>query len=290
MPETSMPGDWPWPSRFHETRDGTLHHVDVGSGPVVVFAHGTPTSSYEWRRQIASLSASHRCIALDHLGFGGSARPAQASYTPESHAQRFRSFIDAVIPTEPVTLVIHDFGGPIALDWALDHPDRLARLVVMNSWMWSFEDDPVMWKRGRIVDGWLGRQLYRHANASLRLIMPSAYGKRSRLDPMVHAYYQSLFPDPDSRELVLYALARSLTHSSPYFASLWERRERLCDVPTTIVWGLADSAFQPPCLERWRVACPRADVAALEGIGHWPHEEAGDEVTAVLQRILGVSS
>lgn len=282
----SVPGDWPWSSKQHATAEGALHFIDVGVGPLVVFVHGTPTCSYEWRHQIQALHASHRCVAMDHLGFGRSERPSGAAYTPEAHAVRFRSFMDALAPAEPFTLVVHDFGGPIALDWALDHPARIARLIVVNSWMWSFEDDPVMWKRARMADGWLVRQLYRHANASLRLLLPAAYGDRRRIDPHAHRYYQSLFPDAESREQVLFTLARSLTRSSAYFARLWDGRALLQTVPMTLLWGTADRAFPVPVLERWHAAFPHADVRTFEGVGHWPHEEASDAFTTSLLHIL----
>ncbi|HEY0931548.1 MAG TPA: alpha/beta fold hydrolase, partial [Gemmatimonas sp.] len=223
----ATPRDWPWPARRHQGADGALHYIDVGSGPAVCFVHGTPTCSYEWRHQIRALESSHRCIAVDHLGFGLSDRPTGAVYTPEAHAKRFRDFMEAHAPSEPFTLVVHDFGGPIALDWALDNPHRLSRLVVVNSWMWSFEDDARMWKQARMADSWLVRMLYRYANASLRLLLPAGYGNKARLDAEAHAYYQSLFPDADSRERVLFALAQSLTRSSAFFTTLWERRAAL---------------------------------------------------------------
>ncbi|BAH38283.1 MAG TPA: alpha/beta hydrolase [Gemmatimonas aurantiaca] len=280
------PNDWPWPAKRHQTVDGALHYIDVGAGPAVCFVHGTPTSSYEWRHQIRALQDTHRCIALDHLGFGQSERPAHASYTPEAHAVRFRAFMDTHAPTEPFTLVVHDFGGPIALDWALDHPSCLARLVVVNTWMWSFEHDVAMWKQARLANSWLVRQLYRHLNASLRILMPGAYGHRARLDPAVHGYYQSLFPDADSRERVLFALARALTQSSAFFDRLWQRRMALDQVPMTILWGLADRAFPPPVLAQWRQAFPHADVTTFDGVGHWPHEESAPAFTAALVSAL----
>lgn len=278
---------WPFAARTFAHADGALHYIDEGAGPPVVLVHGTPTWSFEWRHVIAALAPSHRVLAMDHLGFGRSARPATASYTPESHARRFRDFMRAQQFAEPVTLVVHDFGGPIGLDWALDlareNPERLARVVVVNSWMWAFTDDPVMASRARMVDNVLGRWLYRYANASLRLLMPAACGNRRLLDPRVHANYRAVFPDPDSRERVLYALARALTHSAPFFATLWERRDALARVPLHIIWGMADSAFPPAILDRWQSAFPHATVDRLDGVGHWPHEEAPAEF---VQRLL----
>jgi haloalkane dehalogenase len=223
---------------------------------------------------------------MDHLGFGLSERPAGAGYRPEDHAVRFRRFIETVVPSGPVTLVVHDFGGPIALDWALDHPERLAHLVVSNTWMWAFTDDPPMRRKARLASGALGRWLYRRLNASQKLLMPSAYAKRSRLTPAIHRQYLEVFPDADSRERVLFALAQSLLGSSAFFDRLWQRRARLMNVDLHVVWGTRDSAFPPYMLERWRRTFPHAHVTPLDDAGHWPHEECPEAYVDALRRVV----
>lgn len=274
---------WPYTPR-HVTIDGArLHYVDEGEGPVVVLVHGTPTWSFEWRHVIAALRGHGRVVALDHLGFGLSDRPAEAGYRPEDHAARFRQFMAAVCPTGPVTLVVHDFGGPIALDWALDHPDRPAHVIVVNSWMWPFDDDPGMRRKARLASGALGRWLYRRFNASLRLIMPSAYGDRRRLTPAIHGHYLAVFPDADSRERVLFALAQSLLGSRAFFAGLWQRRDRLAAVDLHVIWGMRDSAFPPAMLARWQQTFPHARTTAVADAGHWPHEEAPEAVAQAIR-------
>jgi haloalkane dehalogenase len=281
------PETWRWPARRVEVSDGRLHYVRAGSGPPIVFVHGTPTWSYEWRHALEAFAPRREVIAIDHLGFGLSDRPPEADYSPEGHAARFREAMAALLPEGGLDLVVHDFGGPIALDWALDHPERLSHLVVVNSWMWPLEDDPTMRRPARLAGTGLFRFLYRRANASLRLIMPSAYADRSRLTPAIHAQYLSAFPDPDSRERVLFALARSLLGSSRFYAGLWERRGRLEGVPVTLIWGMKDSAFRPALLARWREAVPHARVHPLEGAGHWPHEELPGEFNEALAGALG---
>src|SRR5688572_2182527 len=125
----------PWLDRdaypFHLRRaavpGGELSYLDEGAGPAVLFAHGTPTWSFEWRHLVRALAPTHRCIAPDHLGFGLSARPDGADYSPEAHARRFAAFADA-LDLRDVTLVVHDYGGPIALPWALANRARLRGL------------------------------------------------------------------------------------------------------------------------------------------------------------------
>jgi haloalkane dehalogenase len=258
--------------------------VDEGQGPLLLLVHGTPTWSFEWRHVIAGLRGQRRLVAMDHLGFGLSDRPELAGYRPEDHARRFREWIAALDLPRPLHLVVHDFGGPIALDWALDHPAALASLTVINSWMWPFDDDPLMRRRARLAGSGLGRLLYRYANASQRLIMPSAYGNRRALTPAIHRQYLAVFPDAGSRERVLFTLAQSLLGSSAFYRGLWDRRSRLSAVPMQLVWGLKDSAFQPPLLARWQQAFPHAETVSLGDAGHWPHEEAPQLVVEALER------
>lgn len=273
---------YPFRSQWVQTPAGKLHHIDEGHGPVLLFAHGTPTWSFEWRHLVRALSGSYRCIALDHLGFGPSDRPLDADYRPQAHAQRFSSFV-AALGLERFTLVVHDFGGPIALPVALDRPDRIDRLVILNSWMWPFDDDPEMARPAKLAGGALGRWLYRWMNASLRLLMPAGYGDRRKLTRAIHRQYLAPFRDRWSREHVLWTLARSLLGSSAFYASLWDRRHRLRDVPTTIVWGCKDRAFGPRQLARWRTVVPHANVIELPTAGHWPHEEEPEAVIAAIR-------
>jgi pimeloyl-ACP methyl ester carboxylesterase len=149
-----------------------LHYVDEGAGPPLLFVHGTPTWSFEWRHLIAGLRDSYRCIAPDHLGFGKSPRPADAEYSPAAHADRLRQFVTR-LGLDDVTLVVHDFGGLIGLPLAIDPPRIVRRLVVINSWMWHLGEDPALARGARLLGGRLGRFVYERLNFSLRVIMPA---------------------------------------------------------------------------------------------------------------------
>jgi haloalkane dehalogenase len=275
--------EFPFKSNWAEVKDGRLHYIDEGSGDPVVFVHGTPTWSFEYRHVIRAASDSCRCIAADHLGFGLSDRPSTAAYTPEAHSGRLREFVDG-LGLERFALVVHDYGGPIGLPLALE--GRVTRLVILNSWMWSFDDDPEMTKRGKMVSGALGRWMYRNLNASLRMLMPSAYGTRSRLTKAIHRQYLEPFRNPDDRVLVLWPLAYALLGSSSFYHSLYRQIERLRAIPTLIIWGRKDSAFRPHVFDRWRRELPDASVLALDDAGHWPHEEAPAEVAEAISEFM----
>ena len=269
--------------------DGEMHYVDEGTGPPILFVHGTPTNSYEYRHLIAALSKRFRCIAPDHLGFGESSRPRAFAYTPEAHARVLKEFVER-LDLKDLTLVVHDFGGPIGLPLVAGSGElgvgSVKQVVILNSWAWPLDDDPKMARGARLIGGAIGRFLYRYANASLRLIMPSAYGDRKKLTKEIHRRYLDVFRDRDARVLVLHALAKSLLGSRAHYQSLLDRLERLRAMRVLIVWGMKDTAFQPYQLERWRRLLPEAQVKTIEGAGHWPHEEEPARVVAAIERFL----
>jgi len=283
------------PSNYVTLRNGRMHYIDQGSGPPVLFVHGTPTNSFEFRHLIAALSATHRCIAPDHFGFGQSERPASFAYTPEAHAEALGEFVER-LGLDRFTLVVHDFGGPIGLPLAMSEglsgsarsiPSRMVeRVVIVNTWAWPLNDDPKMARGAAFIGGAVGRLLYRYANASLRLIMPSAYGDKRKLTRDIHRQYLEVFRDRDARVLVLHALARALLGSRAHYQSLLDRIGALRRMPVLIVWGMKDSAFQPYQLERWQSLLPHATVARIEGAGHWPHEEEPARVIEAIERFL----
>lgn len=272
---------YPFARRSIALRHGVVHYVDEGQGPPVLFVHGTPTWSFEYRHLIRGLSATHRCIAADHLGFGLSSRPAAFPYTPEAHAEVLAELV-RTLGLEHLTLVVHDFGGPIGLPLALRTPSPVDRVVLLNTWMWPFDDDPAMLRRARIAGSAMGAWLYRHLNFSLKVLMPSVYGNRAALTPAIHRQYLEVFRDPGSRVFVLHALAKALTGARDFYQRLWQQVARLRETPVLIVWGMKDSAFTPRVLERWIGALPQASVVRLESAGHWPHEE---QPAAVLDAI-----
>jgi haloalkane dehalogenase len=265
---------------------GRVHYVDEGTGDPVLFVHGTPTWSFEYRHLIRALSREVRCVAPDHLGFGLSDRPANFPYSPEAHAAVLDEFVQALDLTR-LTLVVHDYGGPIGLPICLNHPERVARLVVINTWMWPFDDDPEMVKKGRVAGGSMGHWLYEHANFSLRVLMPYAYGRRAALTPEIHRQYLEVFREKGARGQVLHALARAILGSRDFYAHLWSRADRLTGRPAMIIWGLKDPAFTSRLLARWRQLLPDAAVVTLPEAGHWPHEEQPDQVIGALRLFLG---
>jgi haloalkane dehalogenase len=224
-------------------------------------------------------------VAPDHLGFGLSSRPTDFPYTPEAHAATLEAFVDRLGLTR-FALVVHDFGGPIGLPLCLRGRREVTDLIIMNTFMWPIDDDPSMARGARFLGSPLGRFLYKYGNASLRLIMPSAYANRSKLTREIHRQYLEPFRDREARVLVLHALAKSLLGSRHHYEQLWRESARLEGRPALIVWGMKDHAFGPRHLARWEARLPDATVLRLPDAGHWPHEEAPAEVADAIRTFL----
>lgn len=271
-----------YPFEHHEldVGRGRMHYVDEGSGPPVLLVHGTPTWSFLWRRLIPELARHHRVIAPDHLGFGLSDPAADGAYRPADHASNLAELIRA-LDLRDVALVVHDFGGPIGLSYAIDHPDNVRGLVLFNTWMWSLQDVRAARMASRLAAGPLGRFLYRRLNVSARFLIRTVMGDASKLDPAAHRHYIDAFPTRHHREAP-WTLARELTGSSDWYAGLWSRRQRIAHLPALLLWGMKDPTFKPDDLERWHSVFATADVATYPDAGHFVQEEADD----LGQRIL----
>lgn len=275
---------YPFAHLTFDTPEGRMHYVDEGRGRPILFVHGTPSWSFEWRHALRALSAGHRVIAPDHLGFGLSDKPPLGAYKPEDHARRLLAFVRA-LDLRDLTLVVHDFGGPIGLPVLLEEPQRVRSLVVVNSWAWAHASDPRVRRLSALVASPLGRFLYVWLNASPRWIVPASLVQRSGFDRNVHRHYIAPFATRADRTAP-WVLGRALAASDSYYDSLWQRRAALQRVPTALVWGMNDPAFGPAYLARWREALPQARVHALDRVGHFPQEEAPEVFVTALREHL----
>jgi haloalkane dehalogenase len=274
---------YPFEPRSLNVGAGTMRYVDEGAGPPIVMVHGTPTWSFLYRDLIKGLHDRHRCVAPDHLGFGLSDKPAGASYRPEDQAKRLGRLIDT-LALEDITLMVHDFGGPIGLAYAIEHPANVRRLVLFNTWMWSFVGDRQMQWIGRALAGRLGRFLYERWAFSVNVLFRRAFGDRRRYTPDLHAQYLGPMRDPAARHAT-WVYARELLGPSSWYGTLWQRRDRIARIPALPVWGMKDPAFAR-YLPRWRSLFAHAEVVELPDVGHAPMEERAAEITPVISRFL----
>ena len=277
------PSLYPFTAHYLDVGPGRMHYVDEGrvdegEGPTLLMVHGTPSWSFLYRRFIRDLSNGYRCVAPDHLGFGLSDKPEGFAYTPQAHAENLRAFIDK-LGLKDIVLMVHDFGGPIGLSYALEHPDNVRALVVMNTWLW--ENKPLE-RAGKLLANPFGEFLYKQLNFEallLRLVFADTVLTKKLLE-----HYLGPFPTPASRE-PLFALIDTIHASNAWFDTLWAEREVIADKPALLPWGMKDKLVPLSFLARWQQVLHDAETLELDA-GHFVQEEAGQEVVQAVRRFL----
>jgi haloalkane dehalogenase len=251
-----------------------MHYVDEGEGDAVLVLHGEPTWSYLYRKVIPELSCGSRVVAPDYFGFGRSDKPVERGwYSYDSHYASIERFVDA-LDLWSVTLVVHDWGGPIGLRLAVTKPERVARLVVLNTGIFSGRPPNAEWLRFR--------EFVRRVGTDLRPGQLVQVTSVTDLPDAVVAAYDAPHPTPESMTGPLMfpeLVPTDLAH--PSAAKMIEVREALksWDHPTLVFFGDSDPIFPPEVAVRFAARMPNAEAAPpVPKAGHFVQEDAGAEV------------
>ncbi len=277
------------PSRAFARPAGTLRYVDEGTGPAVVCVHGNPTWAWYYRRLLTALVGDHRVIVPDHLGMGRSDTPDDDAYGWDlaARVEDLGALLDhlQVGVAAPATLVVHDWGGPIALTWAAHHPQRVGRVVLTNTAAFPrLRGAGFPWLLRPARAPGLGSVLVRDANAFVRSTLAVGV-HRGRLEPAARAGYLAPYRTRGARTGVL-RFVRDVPEgpAHPSHALLaWtgEHLGWLAQRPTMIVWGLRDPVLTPAYLAEWRRRLPDAEVHAIADAGHLVLEDAAESVPLI---------
>ena len=276
--------EYPFEAKYFSVPAGKMHYIDEGEGEAIVFVHGNPDWSFSYRKQIKGLLGTHRCIAVDHIGFGLSDKPADWSYLPKEHAANFEALMES-LDLHDATIVVNDWGGPIGLSYAIAHPDRIKAIVLHNTWLWSVKSDWYYRGFSGFAGGPIGKFLTTNFNFFAKVILKAAYAVKPRLTPAIHQQYLAPLALRSSRK-GNWVFPRQIIGSSDWLAELWSKVSAISNKPTLILWGEKDIAFRKPQLELWEKTLKSAEVHTFADAGHYPHEEKSEEVTAFIKEFL----
>ena len=260
-----------------------MHVVDEGDGPPVLLLHGEPTSSYLWRNVMPTLvAAGRRAVAPDLIGFGSSDKPADIGwYSYDRHVASIEHLVEAR-GLRDMTLVVHDWGGPIGLRFAVEHEELVERLVILDTGIGGGRPPSDTWLRFREVVRALGPAI-----DPVRLIES---GTVNGLEEDARAAYAAPFPTPESKAGVL--AFPELVPAEPEHANT-EPMNRVRDAlrawtkPTLVVWGAEDAALPPALAHGFTQLIPGAgEPVIVAGAGHFLQEDKPDEVAAAIVRFL----
>lgn len=275
--------DFPFAPRYLEQDGLRMHYLDEGEGDPVLCLHGEPTWSFLYRKMVPELAAVARVVAPDYYGFGRSDKPTDAGwYTFDRHSLSIRRLVEE-LDLRGLTVVVQDWGGPIGLRLAVEQPERIERLVILNTGIGGGRPPSESWLRFR--------EVVRAAGGDFRpgrLIRTAAV--RGLADE-VAAAYDAPFPTAESKAGVLAFPEQVPTepeHSNT--APLMAVREALAswEKPALVLFGDSDPIFRPEVAEAIAGWIPGALPAELvEEAGHFVQEDAGEQVAARIVEFLG---
>jgi haloalkane dehalogenase len=274
--------DYSFEPRYLEQDGLRMHYVDEGTGDPVLMLHGEPTWAFLYRKMIPAIAGAARAIAPDYFGFGRSDKPTRiADYSYDFHYESVERFADELDLRE-ATVVVQDWGGPIGLRLAAERPDRIARLVILNTGIGAGRAPSEEWLRFREFVRRVGTDL-----VPGQLIRISAVTELA--DDVVDAY-NAPFPTPESKAGVLAfpeLVPTELDH--PSAAKMLEVRAALehWDKPALVLFSDSDPIFSTIAAEHMASRIPGAGPAEIiASAGHFLQEEKGEEIAERIVRFL----
>ncbi|HNP57094.1 MAG TPA: alpha/beta fold hydrolase [Gordonia sp. (in: high G+C Gram-positive bacteria)] len=270
---------YPFTSRFADVDGHTLHHIDEGTGPTLLFVHGNPTWSFLYRDTIANLRDDFRCIAVDLPGFGLSTAAAGFGYLPADHADALTAFVDQ-LGISDATLVCHDWGGPISLTVATRRPNAFSRFVIANTAGWPADDLSIKLV-SHALGSPIGRLLIQRFNLSVNGLLPAGHRLRKLTDGEMAHYRKAL--DTSERRIGSAVFPREITGSRDFLATLQASLPDLADRPALIIWGDADIAFGDDARRRWEEVFPDHETTIVKGGGHYVQSDAPEQFIGAIR-------
>lgn len=280
-----------------------LHVVSQGSGPLMLFVHGFPEFWYAWRNQLSDFSRDHRAVAFDTRGYNLSDKPTDVkAYRPGQLVEDIRQLIDH-LGGGPCVLVAHDWGGAVAWNFAVKHPNYLSHLVIINS------PHPIMFARA------LTHSPEQIAASQYMLLLRDPKAERvlsennfARLEKMILLDINgggSGWPTADDLERYREAWAQpgALTGGLNYYRASplhpasktepgattlkLEPRDFTVTVPTLVIWGERDKALRPVLLDGLNEVVTNLTIKRIPEGSHWVAHEYPEKVNRLIRDFVG---
>ncbi|RTZ99389.1 MAG: alpha/beta hydrolase [Deltaproteobacteria bacterium] len=283
---------YPFSSRYMDMGGLQYHYLDEGEGEPVIMVHGNPTWSFFYRNLITALSPGYRTIAPDHIGCGLSDKPSPSryGYRLENRIADLTRFIDHLALDKKITLVVHDWGGMIGMAWAVDHIERIGRIVILNTAAFLPPGGkPLPWQLKLIrtvplaaAGAVLGLNLFA---VGATIMAPCR-----RLSRDVRAGFLAPYDRPGHRIATLrFVQDIPVTEKAPGYgivARTDAALHNLGHLPMLICWGSHDFVFDTDYLAEWQRRFPHAEVHPFDDAGHYLLEDAPAQIIPLIQSFL----
>jgi haloalkane dehalogenase len=285
---------YPFENHFFARGRHRMHYVDEGPGadaPPIVMVHGNPTWSFYFRDLIRALRSTHRVVAPDHVGCGLSDKPSDDAYDYRfaTRVDDLDALLDHIGVNEKVTLIVHDWGGMIGTAWACRHPERVERLVILNTAAFRLPATTSFPWALAFARSALGGFLIRAFNAfSFGATMTCT---TRRLPPLVRAAYRAPY-DSWAHRIATQRFVQDipLSPGEPSWGpvvAVEESLPKLAGKPMLLIWGERDFVFDNHFRDEWVRRFPLARLVSFPDGGHYIMEDATEEIVALVREFVG---
>jgi haloalkane dehalogenase len=286
-PEEALQGlpDFPFASHYREVDGLRLAHLDEGEGSPVIFVHGEPTWSFLWRKVIPPVrDAGFRCIAPDLAGFGRSDKPTDIGwYSYDRHTAMTATLLED-LDLRGATIVVHDWGGPIGLRLAVEHAERIDRLVILDTGLFT--------GRQRMTDAWLTFRDFVARTEDLPVGFLVRGACKSDPGEEVIAAYDAPFPDVASKAGArAFPLLIPQTPDGPGADTGQRVLESLREDqrPTLMLWGDSDPVLPLAVGESFAASIGRTAPRVIGDASHFLQEDQGPLIGRLIAEWLSGS-
>ena len=285
---------YPFEGRFLDLDGLGYHYLDEGQGEVVVAVHGNPTWSFYYRNLIIALRGEYRVVVPDHIGCGMSDKPGDDAYnyTLTQRIEDFGRLMDD-LGLEDINLVVHDWGGMIGMAWAVQHPKRIKRLVILNTAAFHLpKSKPLPWQLGLVRNTPLGSLMVRGFNAFSRGAAHVACTRKKLSKEIRDAYCAPYGNWADRIATLRFVEDIPLKPGDDGYSTVSDTAGRLDvfrDKPVLICWGDKDFVFDDHFLAEWKLIYPNAEIHQFPDCGHYILEDASEEVIPIIEDFIGRS-
>ena len=252
-------------------------------GTPVVFLHGVPTSAYAYREIVRAMHEDFDCIAFDWPGFGSSAKPKKLDLSHRARMEHLLALLDAM-GLQKVHLVVHDIGGPAGLLLAVEHPERVERLVLLNTTVFKSHYRPPIPALVQLVPvvRELSRPLFQ--KPTFEFFFKHGCARPERLRAEVLENHWKLATRDDGLRVVFDTWAQ-IPEGAPSIERIRRDMDKFAG-PTLVLFGADDPYLPPPNAERFAKTMPNAELQLLAMAGHFVQEDAPEEVADRIMRFL----
>ncbi len=286
--------NFPFKPNYVEIDGYKIHYVEEGSGKPILLIHGNPTSSYLWRNIIPDLvkRTDRRVIAMDLLGFGYSDKPDKP-YTIHKHFSILKGFIET-LELKELTIVGHDWGGPLSVKYTIDYKVNVAAIVVMDTFLWnlSWDDFPKRIKVPfKMMRSWFGFIMIQVMNGFLNSFLPENIHSKSKITKDLMTNYKRPFPTVSSRRAIrefpkLIPVNGKPEFSKDFFSDIEENIHQV-DIPFKML--IAQPGMGEFDMDRVKSLEDRLAQFSYEFVtssGHYMQEDHPKKVSEIISRLV----